>query len=141
MLRFPFPACYYVPTAILVLLLQAVTIVTYVYSYLLHMITTCDAILQPDGELQEVVSTGDGLLLLLLLVSAPAGGPAAVLPASLALVPAVEQKLMVLELHTKVHKDFPITEKVPTVAFFWLKRGLNTISRSEPTTSLVSIDH
>ena len=123
MLRFPFPACYYVPTAILVLLLQAVTIVTYVYSYLLHMITACDAILQPDGELQEVVSTGHGLLLLLLLllVAAPAGEPAAVLPASLALVSRVEQKLMVLELHTKVQKDFTITEKVPTVAFFWLK--------------------
>ena len=65
------------------------TIVTYVYTYLLHMITTCDAILQPDGELQEVVSTGDGLLLLL-LVAAPAGGPADLLPASLALVPGVE---------------------------------------------------
>ena len=79
-------------TAFLVLLLQAVTTVTYVYSYLLHMITACDATLQPDGELQEVVSTGDGLLLLLLLllVTAPAGGPAAVLPASLALVSGVE---------------------------------------------------
>ena len=80
-------------TAFLVLLLQAVTIVTYVYSYLLHMILHV-TILQPDGELQEVVSTGDGLLLLLLLllllVTAPAGGPAAVLPASLALVSGVE---------------------------------------------------
>ena len=67
----------------------------FIGTYLLHNAhdTARDSILQPDGELHEVVSTGDGLLpvLLLLLVSAPAGGPAALVAASLALVPGVEK--------------------------------------------------
>ena len=67
----------------------------FIGTYLLHNAhdTARDSILQPDGELHEVVSTGDGLLLalLLVLVSAPAGGPAAILAASLALVPGVDR--------------------------------------------------
>ena len=64
----------------------------FIGTYLLHNAhdTTRDSILQPDGELHEVVSTGDGLLLLLVLVSATAGGPAAILAAGLALVSGVE---------------------------------------------------